>query len=65
MNHYRAIWISDMHLGTPLCQADYLLNFLLHNHADSIFLVGDIVDGWRLKKSFYWPQLHNDVLQLL
>jgi len=65
MNHYRTIWISDTHLGTPICQADYLLNFLQHNNADSIFLVGDIVDGWRLKKSFYWPQLHNDVLQEL
>ncbi|MEN9821118.1 MAG: hypothetical protein RL176_1021, partial [Pseudomonadota bacterium] len=55
MEHYRAIWISDVHLGTPGCQAKYLLDFLK--------LVGDIIDGWRLKKSIYWPQSHNDVVQ--
>ena len=61
--HYRAIWISDVHLGTSGCQANYLLDFLKHNEADKFYLVGDIIDGWRLKKSFYWPQAHNDVVQ--
>ncbi|MEN9294559.1 MAG: UDP-2,3-diacylglucosamine diphosphatase [Burkholderiaceae bacterium] len=65
MNHYRAIWISDVHLGTAGCQAKYLLDFLKHNDADKIYLVGDIIDGWRLKKSWYWPQSHNDVVQKL
>ena len=65
MQHYRAIWISDVHLGTSGCQADYLLDFLKHNEADTFYLVGDIIDGWRLKKSFYWPQSHNDVVQKL
>ena len=65
MTHYRAIWISDVHLGTSGCQANYLLDFLKHNEADTYYLVGDIIDGWRLKKSFYWPQSHNDVVQKL
>ena len=63
MMHYRAIWISDVHLGTSGCQANYLLDFLKHNEANKFYLVGDIIDGWRLKKSFYWPQAHNDVVQ--
>jgi len=63
MQHYRAIWISDVHLGTTGCQADYLLDFLKHNEADTFYLVGDIIDGWAMSKSFYWPQEHNDVIQ--
>ena len=54
-----------MHLGTRGCKAEYLLDFLRHNDADTIYLVGDIIDGWRLKKSWYWPQSHNDVVQKL
>jgi UDP-2,3-diacylglucosamine pyrophosphatase LpxH len=60
---YRTIWISDIHLGTSGCQAEYLLDFLKHNEAETFYLVGDIIDGWRLKKSWYWPQAHNDVVQ--
>ncbi len=63
MKHYRAIWISDVHLGTPGCQAKFLLDFLKYNESDTLYLVGDIIDGWRLKKSIYWPQSHNDVVQ--
>ena len=62
---YRAIWISDVHLGTRGCKAEFLLDFLRHNDAQTIYLVGDIVDGWRLRKSWYWPQTHNDVVQKL
>ncbi len=62
-NHYRTIWLSDVHLGTPGCQAYYLLDFLRANQADSLYLVGDILDGWQLKKGWYWPQAHNDVVQ--
>jgi UDP-2,3-diacylglucosamine pyrophosphatase LpxH len=65
MMQYRAIWISDIHLGTSGCQANYLLDFLKHNDAQTFYLVGDIIDGWRLKKSWYWPQAHNDVIQKL
>ncbi|MET3109035.1 UDP-2,3-diacylglucosamine pyrophosphatase LpxH [Oxalobacteraceae bacterium GrIS 2.11] len=61
----RTIFISDIHLGTSGCQAEVLLDFLKHCHADTYYLVGDIVDGWRLKKSWYWPQEHNDVVQKL
>lgn len=62
-NHYRTIWISDIHLGTPGCQADALLHFLKHNESDTLYLVGDIIDGWQLRKSWFWPQSHNDVIQ--
>ncbi len=53
---YRALFISDVHLGTRGCQADRLLDFLRHHEADTIYLVGDIVDGWALRSSWYWPQ---------
>ncbi len=65
MHRYRTIWISDVHLGSHGCKAEYLLEFLRRNDADTIYLVGDIIDGWRLKKSWYWPQTHNDVVQKL
>jgi UDP-2,3-diacylglucosamine pyrophosphatase LpxH len=65
MNHYRTIWISDIHLGTRVCKAEVLLNFLREHDADTIYLVGDIIDGWELKKSWYWEQTHNDVIQKL
>jgi UDP-2,3-diacylglucosamine pyrophosphatase LpxH len=60
---YRTIWISDVHLGTRGCKADFLLDFLRVHDAKTIYLVGDIIDAWRLKKSWYWPQAHNDVVQ--
>lgn len=60
---YRALFLSDIHLGTRGCQADLLLDFLKLNDAETVYLVGDIVDGWRLKRSWYWPQEHNDVVQ--
>lgn len=62
-HHYRTIWISDVHLGTRGCQADYLLDFLRVHECETLYLVGDIVDGWHLKKGWYWPQTHNDVVQ--
>jgi UDP-2,3-diacylglucosamine pyrophosphatase LpxH len=60
---FRSIWISDVHLGTAGCRADHLLDFLRHTESDFLYLVGDIVDGWQLKKSWYWKQSHNDVVQ--
>lgn len=62
-HHYRAIWISDIHLGTPGCKADFLLDFLRCNDSDHLYLVGDIIDGWQLKRGWYWKQSHNDVVQ--
>jgi UDP-2,3-diacylglucosamine pyrophosphatase LpxH len=60
--HYRTVWISDIHLGTRGCNADLLIDFLDHVDCDHMYLVGDIIDGWRLKKRFYWPTAHNDVV---
>tara|TARA_A100001011_G_scaffold294224_1_gene306287 strand:+ start:164 stop:997 length:834 start_codon:yes stop_codon:yes gene_type:complete len=62
---FRTIWISDTHLGTPGSRATELLHFLKHTRSDTLYLVGDIVDGWQLKKRFFWPQTHNDVIQKL
>ncbi len=61
----RTVWISDLHLGTPGCQARALLDFLREVECEQLFLVGDIVDGWQLRRSWYWPQEHNDVVQKL
>jgi UDP-2,3-diacylglucosamine pyrophosphatase LpxH len=61
----RTAWISDLHLGTPGCQAAALLDFLRQLECDTIYLVGDIVDGWALKRQWHWPQAHNDVVQKL
>ncbi|MBY8829315.1 UDP-2,3-diacylglucosamine diphosphatase [Hephaestia sp. CMS5P-6] len=60
--HYRTIWISDVHLGTRGCNAEMLIDFLDHVDSETMYLVGDIIDGWRLKKKFYWPAAHNDVV---
>ncbi len=63
--HFRAIFISDIHLGTRGCQAELLLDFLRETDSQFLYLVGDIIDGWRLKRSWYWQQSHNDVVQKL
>ncbi len=62
---YRALFISDVHLGTKACQAGLLLDFLKYHEADTYYLVGDIVDFWRIKRGAHWPQHHNDVMQKL
>lgn len=62
---YRTVWISDIHLGTPGCQANHLLDFLRSFDCETLYLVGDIVDGWQLRRSWYWQQSHNDVVQKL
>jgi UDP-2,3-diacylglucosamine pyrophosphatase LpxH len=61
----RTVWISDLHLGTPGCQAKALLDFLRDVQCDTLYLVGDIIDGWQLRRTWYWPQAHNDVVQKL
>ena len=65
MTRYRTLFISDVHLGTRACQAEMLVRFLDEVDADTIYLVGDIVDFWRIKRGAVWPQTHNDVLQKL
>jgi UDP-2,3-diacylglucosamine pyrophosphatase LpxH len=62
---HRTIWISDIHLGTSGCKAAFLLDFLRWNDSDTLYLVGDIIDGWRLRKGSSWQQSHNDVVQKL
>lgn len=62
---YRSIFLSDIHLGSKGCRADFLLDFLRDHDSEYLYLVGDIVDGWQLKKGWYWPQAHNDVVQKL
>ncbi|MBM3365172.1 MAG: UDP-2,3-diacylglucosamine diphosphatase [Betaproteobacteria bacterium] len=63
--HFRTIFISDIHLGTSGCQAKRLLEFLKATESDKLYLIGDIVDGWQLKRRWYWHQTHNDVVQLV
>lgn len=60
---FRTIWISDIHLGTTGCQAELLLEFLKYTESDELYLVGDIIDGWQLKRKWYWHRHHNDVVQ--
>src|ERR1700684_3319828 len=62
---FRSLFISDVHLGTRGCQAEQLLDFLRWHEADTIYLVGDIIDGWQLRSGWHWPQAHNDVIQKL
>ncbi|MCG3147801.1 MAG: UDP-2,3-diacylglucosamine hydrolase [Verrucomicrobiae bacterium] len=60
---YRTVWLSDMHLGTRGCDALGLLEFLRETECDRLYLVGDVIDLWRLRREHYWPQTHNDVVQ--
>jgi UDP-2,3-diacylglucosamine pyrophosphatase LpxH len=59
----RTAFISDVHLGTKGCQAELLLEFIRELDCETLYLVGDIVDGWKMKSGWYWPQAHNDVVQ--
>ncbi len=63
MQHYRSVWISDVHLGTKGCSADVLLAFLRSFECGTLYVVGDLIDIWALRRSIFWPQSHNDVLQ--
>lgn len=63
--HYRSVWLSDIHLGSKDCKAEYLLDFLEHTTIDTLFLVGDIVDLWAMTKQFRWPPLHNKLFHKL
>ena len=60
---YRAVWISDTHLGTPGCNSELLLDFLKSVECETLYLVGDIIDGWQLRKGWYWPPRHNDIVR--
>ena len=60
---YRSIFISDVHLGTRGCADEMLIDFLDHCDSEYLYLVGDIIDGWRMKKRFYWPERHNAIVR--
>ncbi len=60
---FRTVWISDIHLGTAGCKAAMLVDFLRSIECETLYLVGDIVDGWRLRKGWYWPDAHNEVIR--
>lgn len=62
-NAYRTLWISDVHLGTPGCKAEALAEFLKSTPCDHLYLVGDIIDGWRLQSQFFWRQEHTNVIR--
>jgi UDP-2,3-diacylglucosamine pyrophosphatase LpxH len=62
---YRSIFISDTHLGTRGCRADFLADFLKSVTCENLFLVGDIIDGWRLRRSWFWDKHHDEVLRLV
>ena len=62
---YRAIFISDIHLGTRRAQTGALLEFLRVTTSDQLYIVGDFIDNWALRKAWHWDQLHNDVIQKL
>lgn len=64
-NKVRTIFVSDLHLGSKAAQADEFLKFIKEYDSNQIVLVGDIIDGWRLKRQWYWPQNCNDVIQKL
>ena len=57
------LWLSDIHFGTKGCQAERLLDFLYNHSCEELYLVGDIVDGWRMEQSLFWPQAHTNVLR--
>ncbi len=65
MKHYRTGWISDVHLGTKGSKAGQLITFLRDTEFEKLYLVGDLIDIWALRRGIYWPQEHNDVIQKL
>jgi UDP-2,3-diacylglucosamine pyrophosphatase LpxH len=60
---HRTLFVSDVHLGTRGCKAEHLADFLARNSCETLFLIGDIVDGWRLRRRWYWPDAHNRVIE--
>jgi UDP-2,3-diacylglucosamine pyrophosphatase LpxH len=60
---YRSIWISDVHLGTKDCRADLLIEFLKNYQCDRLYLVGDIIDGWKMKSGIHWKKSYTRVIR--
>jgi UDP-2,3-diacylglucosamine pyrophosphatase LpxH len=62
---YRTVFLSDLHLGTRGCRCDFLVDFLRRTDCERLYLVGDIIDGWRLRKSWYWDANHDEAIRLI
>jgi UDP-2,3-diacylglucosamine pyrophosphatase LpxH len=62
---FRTIFISDIHLGLRSCRSDSLVDFLRNVQCEKLYLVGDIIDGWRLRRSWYWDAYHDEVIRLI
>jgi UDP-2,3-diacylglucosamine pyrophosphatase LpxH len=62
---YRAAFLSDLHLGTRGCRSDFAADFLRRVECERLYLVGDIIDGWRLRESWYWDADHDEVIRLI
>lgn len=62
---YRSLFISDTHLGLRSAKSEYLLDFLRHTECETLYLVGDIVDGWKLRSGWYWPAINNQIVRLV
>ena len=60
---YKSIFVSDIHLGTKFSKAESFLDFMKENESENLYLVGDIIDGWAMKRKFRWLQSHSDVIQ--
>lgn len=65
MSTYRTVFLSDLHLGSRWCKAKFLSRFLADLECENLYLVGDIIDGWKLQKRSSWPQSHNKVIRRL
>jgi UDP-2,3-diacylglucosamine pyrophosphatase LpxH len=65
VHRHRSLWLSDLHLGSPACKAPALVRFLRHNDCEHLYLVGDVFDGWKLKKRFYWTPDHTRVIKAI
>lgn len=63
VRRFKSIWISDLHMGTRPCKAEFLLDFFRYHESEKLYLLGDFVDGWRLPRSWYWSQSYNDIIQ--
>lgn len=60
---YRTVFLSDIHLGTRACRADLAADFLHRTECERLFLVGEILDGWRLRKAWHWDRDHDEVIR--
>jgi UDP-2,3-diacylglucosamine pyrophosphatase LpxH len=60
---YKAVFVSDIHLGTRSCKAEFLLKTLKRLSFDEIYMIGDIIDGWKIRRGWYWHQDHTNFLR--